>query len=316
MLATSMSTIPAALVKKLRDQTGAPMMECKRALGAEGVDGDLEKAVDYLRKSGVDAANKRSGRETSQGLVTAVSSSCARYGVVLELNSETDFVARNELFQDAVSSFAQTAMELAAAAPAGESMDLLEEISKATPQGSEAGTTVADAVKELSANVRENVVLRRCMTVAAPPGGFVASYVHNDFGRGAGTMGCVVAFNCQPEGSHPTEAGEEGFNVAMHVAAAKPQFATADRIPSETLEHEREVFSTQALSEGKPEKIVPKIVDGKIRKWMEGCVLQEQPYILSEDGHSVGAVLTDFAKSNSMEEFSVADFARFELGED
>jgi elongation factor Ts len=283
-----MAAITAALVKDLRETTGAGILDCKRALTE--TDGDLQDAVDWLRKKGIAAAAKKSGRVAAEGLV-GVASAPGKAAVV-EVNAETDFVARNETFQTFVEAVAQIALQV------GEDLDAI----KAAPfPGS--GRTVAEELTHLVATIGENMNLRRVKVLTVKQG-VVATYMHAALKPGLGKIGVLAAI----EG--PGEIGTLeilGRQVGMHVAASRPEALDIDAVDPAALERERAVLSEQARASGKPEAIIEKMVDGRVRKYYEEVVLLEQVWV--HDGESrVRAV----AKKAGV---ALTGFARFQLGE-
>ena len=283
-----MAEITAALVKELREKTGAGMMDCKKALTENG--GDIEAAVDWLRKKGLSAAAKKSGRVAAEGLVGVASA--AHKAAMVEVNAETDFVARNEAFQALVEGVAQVALAV------GEDV---EAIRAAAFPGS--GRTVADEITHLIATIGENMTLRRAKVMEVKHG-VVATYMHNALKPGLGKIGVLVAL----EGASEIDALETlGRQVGMHVAATRPEALDASAVDPAALERERAVLSEQARASGKPEAIIEKMVAGRIQKYYEEVVLLEQVWV--HDGESrVKAVVK---KSGS----ELAGFARFQLGE-
>ena len=283
-----MAEITAALVKDLREKTGAGMMDCKRALGETG--GDTEAAVDWLRKKGLSQAAKKSGRVAAEGLV-GIASEAGRAAMV-EVNAETDFVARNEAFQAFVSAVAAIALS------AGEDVDAL----RAAPYPG-SGRTVAEELTHLVATVGENMTIRRARVLSVPQG-VVASYVHQPLRPGLGKIGVLVAV----EGASEIEALELlGRQVGMQVAATRPEALDIGGVDDAALERERAVLAEQARASGKAEAIIDKMVEGRIRKYYEEVVLLEQVWV--HDGESrVKAVV---AKAGAR----LAGFARFTLGE-
>jgi len=283
-----MAEVTAALVKNLRDKTGAGMMDCKRALVE--ADGDLDGATDWLRKKGLAAAAKKSGRVAAEGLV-GVASAVGKAAVV-EVNAETDFIARNEDFQAYVETVAKLALEV------GEDLDAL----KATPYPGE-GRNVADQLVHLVATIGENMALRRVRVLSVKEG-VVATYVHGAIRPGLGKIGVIVAI----EG--PGEVGTLeilGRQLGMHVAATRPDALDVDAVDPAALEREKVVLLEQARTSGKPEAVIEKMVEGRIRKYYEEVVLLEQVWV--HDGESrVRAV----AKKAGV---AITGFVRFTLGE-
>ena len=289
-----MAEVTAALVKELRDRTGAGMMDCKRALGDSG--GDIESAVDWLRKKGLAAAAKKAGRVAADGLVGVATRGAA--GAVVEVNSETDFVARNELFQ----AFVRTVAALAVGGN-GDVEALKEEPYPGT------GRTVAAELTELVGRIGENLVLRRAQRLAVGKG-LVASYVHNSLAPGIGKIGVLVALESEAGGEAVETLGRQ---LAMHVAAANPLYLDTAAVPGSALDRERAVLREQAQGSGKTEAIVDRMVEGRLRKFYEEVVLLEQIFVV--DGESrVGKVVEAAAKAAG-KPIRVAGFARFALGE-
>jgi elongation factor Ts len=289
-----MAAVTAALVKQLRDQTGAGMMDCKAALTA--TDGDFEAAVDWLRKKGLAAAAKKAGRVASQGLVGAAVS--GRRGALVEVNSETDFVARNQDFQTLVRTIAQLALEVG-----GDR----ERLMQAAVPGS--GRSVADEITQAIAVIGENINLRRS-AVLEVDAGVVGSYVHGALAPGLGTIGVLVGLHSSGD---PERLAALGKQLAMHVAAAKPQAASIDRLEPATLERERAIYADQARASGKPDNIIDKIVEGRVRKFYEEAVLLEQPFVIDPDLKVKDAV--DRVAEETGGSIAVTQFVRFALGE-
>ncbi len=289
-----MAEVTAALVKQLRDKTGAGMMDCKRALGDTG--GDIEAAVDWLRKKGLAAAAKKSGRAAAEGLVGVATR--GRAGVAVEINSETDFVARNELFQ----AFVRTVGGLALGA--GGDIDALREMPYPGT-----GRTVAGELTELIARIGENLVLRRAAHLAVERG-IVASYVHNSLAPGLGKIAVLVALESAAEGEAIATLGRQ---LAMHVAAAKPLYLDIAAVPAAALERERAVLKEQAQATAKTEAIVERMVEGRLRKFYEEVVLLDQIFVIDGE-RRVGKVIEAAAKEAGAP-IRVAGFVLFVLGE-
>ncbi len=289
-----MAEITASLVKELREKTGAGMMDCKRALGE--VAGDLEQAVDWLRKKGLATAAKKAGRVAAEGLVGVVTD--GRAGAVVEVNSETDFVARNEAFQ----AFVQTVTGLVLAR--GDDIEALK--AAAYP---ESGRTVGGELTHLIATIGENMALRRARRLEVK-NGVVISYVHNALSPGFGKIGVIVALE---SGADPARLAGLGRQLAMHVAAANPAYLDVASVDKAAVDREREILRAQARQSGKPDAIVEKMVEGRLRKFYEDTVLLEQVYVI--DGESrVGEVL-EAAATEAGAPLRVAGFARLALGE-
>ena len=283
-----MAEITAALVKELREKTGAGMMDCKRALTESG--GDLEAGIDWLRKKGLSAAAKKSGRVAAEGLV-GIASAPGRAAMV-EVNAETDFVARNETFQETVAAIARVALEV------GEDVDAIR--AAAFPG---TGRTVAEELTHLVATIGENMTLRRARVLEVASG-VVASYVHGALKPGLGKIGVLVGVQ---SGSEHDALEALGRQVGMHVAATNPSALDTSAVDPAALERERNVLAEQARASGKAEAIIDKMVDGRIRKYYEEVVLLEQVWV--HDGESrVKAIV---AKAGA----ELTGFARFQLGE-
>ena len=289
-----MAAISPAQVKELREKTGAGMMDCKQALSQ--TNGIMDDAVDWLRKKGLAAAAKKAGRVAAEGLISAVVEGKA--GSVVEVNAETDFVARNEQFQQAVRTIASVGL--------GATGDV--EALKAAPYpGSQ--TSVAGYLTDLVARIGENMSLRRYAKLTVGEG-LVASYVHAAVAPGLGRVGVLVALESQGESERLAEVGRQ---VAMHICASNPQWVTVDQVDQGALERERDVLAEQARASGKAENIIGKMVEGRLRKFYEETVLVEQPWILDPD-KKVKAVLDAVAKETGAP-VKVTGFVRFALGE-
>ena len=289
-----MAQITAALVKQLRDKTGAGMMDCKKALTETG--GDLEAAVDWLRKTGLAQAQRKAGRTAAEGLI-GMASGPGRAALV-EINAETDFVARNGDFQRVVREVARLALDCD-----GD----LDRLSQAPYP--ETGRTVAEEITNLVATIGENIQLRRT-AVLSVPAGVVGHYVHMAATEGLGRLGTLVAL----ESPAPAESLERlAHQLAMHVAAASPQAVSRESLDQATVERERAVLAEQARAEGKPEKIIEKMIEGRLRKFFEDVVLLEQTWVI--DGESrVKSVLDELAGTLDAP-VSVTGFVRYQLGE-
>ena len=289
-----MAEITAALVKELREQTGAGMMDCKKALAENG--GDLDQAVDWLRTKGLSAAAKKSGRVAAEGLVAVAVD--GNKGAVVEVNSETDFVSRNEQFQDFVRGVASLAL-----AVDGD----MDKLLAADYPG--AGRTVADQLTHMIATIGENMTIRRCdvMTVG---NGVLSTYVHNAMTDGVGKIAVLVSLESAGDKGKLEAFGRQ---IAMHVAAAKPQSVSRDELDPEILERERVVLSEQARESGKPEEIIGKMVDGRIRKFYEEVVLSKQAFVIDPDVTVEKAIKN--AEGDVGAPIKLKAFKRFALGE-
>lgn len=289
-----MGEITASLVKELRDKTGAGMMDCKKALIESG--GDLETATDWLRKQGLAAAAKKSGRVASEGLVAVCVKDNA--GAIVEVNSETDFVARNPDFQGFVAAVSELALDARG--------DLQALKSKPYP-GS--GRTVEEELTNLIATIGENINLRRTAFMEVGQGA-LGFYMHNAQGPGLGKIGVLVALE-----SANTSAELPGLakQLAMHVAAAVPQAVTKDELDPAILEREKNILIEQARESGKPENILEKMVEGRIRKFYEEACLVDQTFVI--DGETKVSKVLDAASKDVGAPVSIKGFVRFALGE-
>ena len=289
-----MAEITAQLVKDLREKTGAGMMDCKAALAA--TTGDMEAAIDWLRKKGLSAAAKKSSRVAAEGLVGVAT--LDNVGAAVEINAETDFVARNVLFQDFVESATKIALEVKG--------DVESMKGKPHP-GSE--RTVNEQLTHLIATIGENMAIRRAAALAVD-NGVVASYVHTAVRPGLGRIGVLVALASTGDKEKLAALGKQ---IAMHVAAANPQFLATGDVDATTLEREKAIYREQAAGSGKPADIVEKMVQGRIRKYYEEVVLLEQAYIM-DDKTKVGQAVEKAAKEIGAP-VKLAGFIRFGLGE-
>ena len=289
-----MAAITAALVKKLREKSGAGMMDCKKALGE--TDGDLESAVDWLRKKGLAAAAKKAGRVAAEGLVgVSVKGTSA---AVVEVNSETDFVARNEIFQGYVAKVS----ELALAA------DGCTDCLASMPFG-DTGRNVREQLTEMVGTIGENMHLRRTARLKVESG-VVAAYVHAQVAPNLGKIGVLVALESTGDVAALETLGKQ---IAMHVAAANPLFLDVSSVDAEALRRERDVLSEQARASGKPEAIIEKMVDGRIRKYYEEAVLLEQIFVVDGE-NKITKVLADAEKQVGAP-VKLTGFVRMCLGE-
>ena len=289
-----MAEVTAALVKELREKTGAGMMDCKRALGDS--DGDIEAAVDWLRKKGLSAAASKAGRVAAEGLIGVATR--GPIGAVVEVNSETDFVARNNEFQTFVRSVSALALD-----GNGEIESLKEMAYPAS------GRSVESELTHLIATIGENLVLRRVNRLSAGQGG-VFSYIHNALGPGIGKIGVIVALTSTLA---PDRLAELGKQLAMHIAAATPLYLDVTSVPQAALDRERNVLREQARSTGRSEEIIEKMVDGRMRKFYEEVVLLEQIFVV--DQKTKISVVVDQAAKAAGAPIRVAGYVRYALGE-
>jgi elongation factor Ts len=293
-----MSTISASLVKELRDKTGAGMMDCKAALTE--TKGHIEQAVDWLRKKGLSKAANKAGRIAAEGLIGVIAKDKA--GAMVEVNSETDFVARNEQFQDMV-------RKITSLAPKADG-DLGKLLALTYPGKS---VTVEEHVKETVATIGENMSVRR--TVAMSVGvGHVAEYVHNKVADCLGKIGVLVALESSGEKAVLTGLGRQ---LAMHIAAAAPAAITAEELDPALIERERAVYTEQARASGKPPEIAAKMVEGRLRKeFYQQVVLMQQTFLgAGGDGKATVAQVLKDAEKTAGAPIKIAKFARYALGE-
>jgi elongation factor Ts len=289
-----MVEITASMVKELREKTGAGMMDCKKALGEAA--GDIEAAVDWLRTKGLAAAAKKAGRIAAEGLVG--SASAGTVGALLEVNSETDFVGRNDKFQAFVSETAGLVLT------AGADVDVLK---NSTYPGK--GHSVAEELTQLIATIGENMSLRRGVRLSVNDG-IVATYIHSATAPGLGKIGVLVALESTGDKAALTVLGKQ---IAMHIAATNPMSLSVDELDPKALERERDVLTEQARASGKPDAVIEKMIEGRIRKFYEEVVLLEQVYVI--DGESrVKDVIAKTAKDIGAP-VTMTAFARYALGE-
>jgi len=289
-----MAQITASLVKQLREQTGAGMMDCKRALTEVG--GNIDPAIDWLRKKGLAAAAKKAGRVASEGLIAV--STGGLVGAVVEVNSETDFVARNEEFQKFARDVANLAVKVN-----GDLYNL---------KGSEflgTGATVAEASAAMVGRIGENIVLRRSCALGVEAG-IVASYTHNSVGEGLGKIGVLVGLESPGD---PKLLDRLGRKIAMHVCAARPESIDRDGLDPSLIQRERDVLVEQAKNSGKSSEIIDKMVEGRLRKFYEEVVLGEQIYVI--DGENKVDKVIEVVSKEIDAPIRVSGFVRFELGE-
>ena len=285
-----MAAFTAKDVQALREKTGCGMMDCKKALTAS--DGDMEKAVEFLRKKGLAAAEKKAGRIAAEGIVYATVENGV--GVVVEVNSETDFVAKNEKFVEFVADVAKTVI---ACNPAD-----VEALGECKIPGTE--QTVVEALREKILTIGENMKIRRFARME----GDLVTYIH-----GGGRIGVMVKFEASPEVAGKDEFVAMGKDVAMQIAAISPEFLSKESIPADRVEKEKEILKVQAMNEGKPANIAEKMVMGRLNKFYKETCLLEQPFV--KDGDiSVAKYIENTAKALGGS-IKAVDFVRFEKGE-
>lgn len=284
--------ITASLVKELRDKTGAGMMDCKNALNE--TDGDIEAAIDWLRKKGIAKADKKSSRTAAEGLVGVASA--GKRAAVVEVNSETDFVARNEDFQKLVANIATVTLDTDGSVDAINASQI-------------DGVSVADSVTKAIATIGENMSVRRA-TILEVSDGVVASYIHNAAADNLGKIGVLVALESTGDVDKLSAIGRQ---VAMHVAATNPLAATKDDMDPDVVEREKKIFSESARESGKPENIIEKMVEGRIRKFYEENVLLSQTFVI--DGENTVEQALKNAEGDVGAPIALKTFVRIQLGE-
>jgi elongation factor Ts len=287
-----MANITATMVKDLRDKTGAGMMDCKQALAE--TNGDMDQAIDWLRKKGLSKAAKKAGRVAAEGLIGVALDKNS--GALVEVNAETDFVARNDQFKDFVKSAAKLGLEAD-----GDVEKLLNK---------KMGADTVDAtLKDLVAKIGENMSVRRATAISVDPG-VVASYVHNASGPELGKIGVLVALKSAGDAGKLMVLGKQ---IAMHIAAANPLALTPAHLSKEVIEHERAIQADIARQSGKPENVIEKMLEGRMRKFYEESVLLNQVFVI--DGETpVGKVVEKAAKDIGAP-IEVEGFVRYQVGE-
>ena len=292
-----MAEITAALVKELREKSGVGMMDCKKALQEN--DGNVEASIDWLRAKGLSKAANKADRIAAEGLIAVATSSDGKgaVGAAVELNAETDFVARNELFQN-------LARKAAKAAVATEG-DTVDNVKEATVDGE----TVQAAITHLIATIGENMVLRRTVRFVVSEG-VVANYVHNAVAPDLGKIGVLVALESAGD---KTALNELGRKIAMHVAATNPLSLSTDDLDPAAVEKERAIFSEQAAASGKPPGVVEKMVEGRLRKFYEEVVLTKQSFVMNPD-QTIEQLVAEAGKTLGSP-VTIKGFARLALGE-
>ena len=289
-----MSEITASMVKELRESTGAGMLDCKKALVE--TNGDMEQAVDWLRKKGLASAAKKSSRVAAEGLVAVAVD--GNKGAIVEVNSETDFVAKNDLFQEYVEDAAKVAL-----------MSNGDVCNMKTFNCPKCGKTFEERLTDLIAKIGENMTLRRAQMVEVS-NGVIASYIHNVARDNLGKIGVLVAIESSADKAKLKELGK---HLAMHIAASRPLFLTVDKVDPAAVEHEKAIFSEQAKASGKPENIIEKMVEGRVKKYYDEVVFEEQAYIMDPD-KKVKQVIADAARELGAD-IKVKEFVCFKLGE-
>ena len=289
-----MAQITAALVKELRDKSGAGMMDCKKALTEAG--GNIDAAMDWLRTNGIAKAEKKSGRVAAEGLVAVATAGTT--SVAVELNSETDFVARNEGFQDLVRSVAVVALE--------NKGDFDATLAAQFP---ETGRTVQDEVKEAVATIGENMNFRRCVSLSVEQG-VVSTYMHNSVAPNLGKIAVLIALESSADSGVLDALGKQ---IAMHVAAVNPASLSIDDLDPAAVEREKNVLVEQARASGKPDNIIEKMIVGRMNKFYQEVVLLEQTFVI--DGETKVSKVIENAAKDAGTEIKLTGYMRFALGE-
>jgi elongation factor Ts len=306
--------ITAALVKELRERTGAGMMDCKKALLE--VSGDMDKAIEFLREKGLAAAAKKAGRIAAEGVVDALILDDGRSGVMAEINCETDFVAKTDNFK----SFARNVVEhIYAKKPEHVSAEELEGAAVPADAGlyqkvlldqsfsKDESKTVRDLISDATVAIGEKIAVRRFVRYATEEGS-IDSYIHM-----GGKIGVLLEMKASQAAVHTAAFKEMSHDICMHIAAANPRFVNKAEVPVDNLNKEKEILRAQALNEGKPEKIVDKMVEGRIEKYYKEVCLLEQPFVKDPD-ISIAAYVSNTAKAIEAE-IQIIRFSRFERGE-
>lgn len=289
-----MTDITAAMVKELRETTSAGMLDCKKALLE--MNGDMEQAVDWLRKKGLASAAKKASRIAAEGLVAVAVE--GNKGAVVEVNSETDFVAKNDTFQEYVTDAALVAL-----------MNKGEVCDMKTFQCPKVHKSFEERLTDMIAKIGENMNLRRAKMVEVSDG-VVSSYIHNAAGPNIGKIGVLVALESTGDKAKLAELGK---HIAMHIAASYPLFKSISEVDAAAVEHEKAIFAEQAKASGKPANIIEKMVEGRVKKYYDEVVLEEQAYIMDPD-KKVKDIIADAAKEMGTD-IKLKEFVCFRLGE-
>ena len=291
-----MATVTASMVKDLRDKTGAGMMDCKAALAE--TNGDMEAAIDWLRKKGISKAAKKASRVAAEGLIGVAARAGA--GALVEVNSETDFVARNDEFKDFVKEASHLGLEAEG------------DVEKLLASNMKCGSSVDAVLKELIAKIGENMSVRRATALAVSPG-VVATYVHNAASPELGKIGVLVGLKSTADQAKLAQLGRQ---IAMHVAAAAPLALTPDHLPQDLVEREREIQRDLARQSGKPEAVIEKMMEGRMRKYYEDTVLVAQKYLGpgAEGDVTVGKLVENISKELGAP-IELIGFVRYAVGE-
>lgn len=289
-----MAQISATLVKELRDKSGAGMMDCKKALGE--TDGDIEAAIDWLRQKGISKAEKKSGRVAAEGLVAVASNGTS--AVVVEVNSETDFVARNDQFQNIVKSVAEVALTNGG--------DHAASLAATYPGASQ---SVEAEIKEAIGTIGENMTFRRS-TGLSVSNGIVSTYIHNAVVPGQGKLAVLVALESDADVGVLDALGKQ---LAMHVAATNPQAMTVEEMDPAAVEREKSVLVEQARESGKPDNIIEKMIVGRMNKFYQEVVFVEQTFVI--DGETKISKVIENAGKDAGADIKLTGYARLEVGD-
>ena len=290
-----MTDISAKLVKELRTITGAGMMDCKKALSESK--GNFEEAINWLRTKGLAIAAKKSGRDANEGLVCVKVKN--KLGTIIEVNSETDFVARNDQFQSFVNSIADVALE--------NEISLEELLNKPFP---DSDLSIDNKLNELVATIGENLSIKRVSNVSVNNGN-VSSYIHNVVAPNLGRIGVLVAIEAERNNENLENISKQ---IAMHIAASSPLSISKEDLSEDIINKEKDVYKNQAIESGKPEKIINKMVEGRLRKFFEEVCLYDQVFVIDNET-KISDLLLKFSKENN-NNINIKSFVRFQLGEE
>ena len=280
-------------IKKLRNKTGAGMMDCKKALDETK---DIDKAIDWLRKKGINTAQKKSERSASDGLITIKIED--NTGVILEINSETDFVAKNENFQD----FCEITSSLCAKKKIKSLDDLLDSTFESS------GNKVKDELTNLISKLGENIVIKR-LKLLDDQNLKLQKYLHNSVSENSGKLGVLLSFSVREDNANVSELSKQ---ICMHIAASEPKSIDIDSLDKSLVSKEKDIYKDQLKSSGKPDNIVEKIIEGKIKKFYEDVCLLEQPFVI-DNKMKIKDVISEFNKNNSLD-LTIKNYFIFKLG--
>lgn len=284
--------VDLSLIKKLREETGCGIADCNKALAACG--DDLKDSIDWLRKKGLSSAAKKSTRITTEGLIAINNSGkCAS---IIELNSETDFVARNEKFQELALNIAEAGKQVK------NNDNFVEEV--------KTYSNIAEEITNKIAIIGENLQLRRGKTISVDEKGVVISYLHNTIAPNLGKIGVLIALKSEASEDSLQELGKQ---IAMHIAASKPEFLNKESVPADRINREKNVLIEQAQSSGKPQNIIEKMIDGRIKKFYEEICLLDQFFVMDNEKR-ISDVLVSFEKENG-KKVEIQEYCLYILGE-